>query len=178
MSASSWKMWGFYLGGNCVLFAPSLDSNEAKMFPSVWLSVIFAWSLLEGMITPLLHTRTHKSIHTVLPLFFALSPLSLPFLSNSASPRCVCQWRSVVLCAGPTSGTAVSHKSASSFNRYRQGLFLYPWICATLLYLYFSLYPPPFRTHSLSVSPPQILPSFSFSPPLLCILILDSAEIF
>lgn len=81
-----------------------------------------------------------KCIHTVFPFFFALSRLSLPFLSFSASPGCVCQWHFVVLCGGPTSGTAVSHKSASSFNSYRQSLSLCLWICATYcLHLYFSI---------------------------------------
>lgn len=37
------------------------------------------------------------------------------FLSYSASPDCVSM---KLLCDGPTSDTAVSHKSASSFNRY------------------------------------------------------------
>lgn len=130
-------------------------------------SVIFAWSLLEGVIAPLLHshTHTHTKAFTLFPFFFALSPLSLPLLSYSASPRCVCQWLSVVLCAGPTSGTAASHKSASSFNRYRQGLSLCPWICATLQYLYFSLYSP-----SLSPRPPSVSPLFSLSPLTLTLL--------
>lgn len=48
--------------------------------------------------------------------FHCLSFLALPVLAV-----CVCQWLTGVLCCGPTSGTAVPHKRASSFNRYRQG---------------------------------------------------------
>ncbi len=71
-----------------------------------------------------IHSHTHTHIHTVIPPFFALSHPSLPF-SFLLCPFRLCV--SMKLCCAlwwPTSGTAVSHKSASSFNRYRQALHL------------------------------------------------------
>ena len=135
------------------LWSASRQKSQ-KMFPSVWLSVIFVTSLSEGLITPLSHTHTHTHIHTVFPFFFALSRLPLPFLSYSASPGCVRQWHSVVLCGRPTSGTAVSHKSASSFDRYRQGLSLCLWICATYcIFICLSQYTSPFVNPSVPPPP-------------------------
>lgn len=114
------------------------------MFPSVWLSVIFASSLLEGIDGPLFctHSQAHACIHTApfsIFFFFALSPFSMPLLSYSASLGCLWQWHTVVLCDGLTSGAAVPHKGASSFNRYWQGLSLSLWIPATYCIFIFSI---------------------------------------
>lgn len=120
-------IWGFYFGENRALLASSLVSLEAKLFPSVWLSVIFASSLLEGINALFCththtHTRAHTFIQTVHPslalFFFAPSPFSMPLLLYSASLGCLWQWHTVVLCDEPTSGAAVPHKGASTFNRY------------------------------------------------------------
>lgn len=68
------------------------------------------------------HTRAHTFIQTVHPslalFFFAPSPFSMPLLLYSASLGCLWQWHTVVLCDEPTSGAAVPHKGASTFNRY------------------------------------------------------------
>lgn len=133
------------------------------MFPSVWLSVIFASSLLEGIIPRLRDALSlpHTLIPTVIRLYLLFHCL---FLSYSASPGCVCQWHSVVLCGGPTSGTAVSHKRASSFNRYRQGLSLCLRICAIYCIFTFLFIASPRSTqpHFVNLSVP---PLFSLSPP-------------
>lgn len=74
------------------------------MFPSVWLSFIFASSLLEHMIVSHFstHYQTHTCIHTISPFFLTLFPFSMPFfLTYSASPGCMCQWHTVVLCEHP-----------------------------------------------------------------------------
>lgn len=82
--------------------ASSLVSLRQKRSPSVWLSLMFA-SRNVG--------RPNSSFFS-----FALCLLSLPF------SFLLCQSRLCVSMklpyGGPTSGTAVSHKSASSFNRY------------------------------------------------------------
>lgn len=133
------------------------------MFPSVWLSVIFASSLLEGIIPALRDALSlpHTLIPTVIRLYLLFHCL---FLSYSASPGCVCQWHSVVLCGGSTSGTAVSHKSASSFNRYRWGLSLCLWICATycIFTFLFIASPRSAQPHFVNLSVP---PLFSLAPP-------------
>lgn len=126
------------------------------MFPSAWLSVIFASRLLNGMITA--PFRTHTCIHAVFPVF-ALSPFSLPSLSYSASPGCMCQWHAVVLCGGPSSGTAVPHKSAPSFNRYWQSCSLCRWIFSTYcIFIFLSILSLHSTHHHL-----WILPLFSSS---------------
>lgn len=98
--------------------------------------------MLEGLIPhPRLNThtlRTHMHTHplTVSPFFFFVSERcvrSRCFLC----PDCVCQRRGFV----PTSGAAVSHKSAPSFSRYIDGGLS---LCASLnpshlLSLYFFL---------------------------------------
>lgn len=153
-------IWGFYFGENRAPLASSLVSLEAKLFPSVCLSVIFASSLLEG-INALFCTHTHTPEHTCSfklsspPLFFfffAPSPFSMPLLLYSASLGCLWQWHTVVLCDEPTSGAAVPHKGASTFNRYWRGLSLSLWSPGHLLYLHFLLF-----RHT---SPSLCLPSF------------------
>lgn len=98
-------IWGFYFGENRAPLASSLVSLEAKLFPSVCLSVIFASSLLEGinaLFCTHTHTRAHMFIQTVQPspflFFFAPSPFSMPLLLYSASLGCLWQWHTVVLC--------------------------------------------------------------------------------
>lgn len=151
-------IWGFYFGENRAPLASSLVSLEAKLFPSVCLSVIFASSLLEGinaLFCTHTHTRAHMFIQTVQPspfFFFAPSPFSMPLLLYSASLGCLWQWHTVVLCDEPTSGAAVPHKGASTFNRYWQGLSLSLWSPGHLLYLHFLL--------SRHTSPSLCLPSF------------------
>lgn len=124
------------------------------------------------MIVPLFstHYQTNTCIHTIVSFFPALFPLTLPFLSCSASPGCMCQWHTVVLCGGPTSGTAVSHKSASSFNRYWQDLSLCVWICATYcIFIFLKAHP------HLWITPSPLLhqtllfqaPSFLYFDPFL-----------
>lgn len=167
-------IWGFYFGENRAPLASSLVSLEAKLFPSVCLSVIFASSLLEGINTLFCthtHTRAHMFIQTVQPspfFFFAPSPFSMPLLLYSASLGCLWQWHTVVLCDEPTSGAAVPHKGASTFNRYWQGLSLSLWSPGHLLYLHFLL----FRHTSPSLSPffscPLWMSSFYFSLFSLC----------
>lgn len=106
------------------------------------------------------HTHTHPSTHVhsncpPLPFFFfflAPSPFSMPLLLYSASLGCLWQWHTVVLCDEPTSGAAVPHKGASTFNRYWQGLSLSLWSPGHLLYLHFLL--------SRHTSPSLCLPSF------------------
>lgn len=168
-------IWGFYFGENRAPLASSLVSLEAKLFPSVCLSVIFASSLLEG-INALFCTHTHTPEHTCsfklssppLFFFFAPSPFSMPLLLYSASLGCLWQWHTVVLCDEPTSGAAVPHKGASTFNRYWQGLSLSLWSPGHLLYLHFLL----FRHTSPSLSPffscPLWMSSFYFSLFSLC----------
>lgn len=168
-------IWGFYFGENRAPLASSLVSLEAKLFPSVCLSVIFASSLLEGinaLFCTHTHTRAHMFIQTVQPspflFFFAPSPFSMPLLLYSASLGCLWQWHTVVLCDEPTSGAAVPHKGASTFNRYWQGLSLSLWSPGHLLYLHFLL----FRHTSPSLSPffscPLWMSSFYFSLFSLC----------
>lgn len=170
-------IWGFYFGENRAPLASSLVSLEAKLFPSVCLSVIFASSLLEGINALFCtHTHTHPSTHVhsncpALPfsfLFFAPSPFSMPLLLYSASLGCLWQWHTVVLCDEPTSGAAVPHKGASTFNRYWQGLSLSLWSPGHLLYLHFLLS----RHTSPSLSPffscPLWMSSFYFSLFSLC----------
>lgn len=154
-------IWGFYFGENWAPLASSLVSLEAKLFPSVCLSVIFASSLLEG-INALFCTHTHTPEHTrsfklstppsLFFFFFAPSPFLMPLLLYSASLGCLWQWHTVVLCDEPTSGAAVPHKGASTFNRYWQGLSLSLWSPGHLLYLHFLL--------SRHTSPSLRLPSF------------------
>lgn len=169
-------IWGFYFGENRAPLTSSLVSLEAKLFPSVCLSVIFASSLLEG-INALFCTHTHTPEHTCSfklsspPLFFfffAPSPFSMPLLLYSASLGCLWQWHTVVLCDEPTSGAAVPHKGASTFNRYWQGLSLSLWSPGHLLYLHFLLS----RHTSPSLSPffscPLWMSSFYFSLFSLC----------
>lgn len=102
------------------------------------------------------HTRGHTFIQTVHPspfsFFFAPSPFSMPLLLYFASLGCLWQWHTVVLCDEPTSGAAVPHKGASTFNRYWQGLSLSLWSPGHLLYLHFLL--------SRHTSPSLCLPSF------------------
>lgn len=107
------------------------------------------------------HTHTHTPEHTrsfklstppSLFFFFAPSPFSMPLLLYSASLGCLWQWHTVVLCDEPTSGAAVPHKGASTFNRYWQGLSLSLWSPGHLLYLHFLL--------SRHTSPSLCLPSF------------------
>lgn len=167
-------IWGFYFGENRAPLASSLVSLEAKLFPSVCLSVIFASSLLEGinaLFCTHTHTRAHMFIQTVQPspfLFFAPSPFSMPLLLYSASLGCLWKWHTVVLCDEPTSGAAVPHKGASTFNRYWQGLSLSLWSPGHLLYLHFLLS----RHTSPSLSPffscPLWMSSFYFSLFSLC----------
>lgn len=169
-------IWGFYFGENRAPLASSLVSLEAKLFPSVCLSVIFASSLLEGinaLFCTHTHTRAHMFIQTVQPspflfFFFAPSPFSMPLLLYSASLGCLWQWHTVVLCDEPTSGAAVPHKGASTFNRYWQGLSLSLWSPGHLLYLHFLLS----RHTSPSLSPffscPLWMSSFYFSLFSLC----------
>lgn len=169
-------IWGFYFGENRAPLASSLVSLEAKLFPSVCLSVIFASSLLEGinaLFCTHTHTRAHMFIQTVQPspflfFFFAPSPFSMPLLLYSASLGCLWKWHTVVLCDEPTSGAAVPHKGASTFNRYWQGLSLSLWSPGHLLYLHFLL----FRHTSPSLSPffscPLWMSSFYFSLFSLC----------
>lgn len=168
-------IWGFYFGENRAPLASSLVSLEAKLFPSVCLSVIFASSLLEGinaLFCTHTHTRAHMFIQTVQPspflFFFAPSPFSMPLLLYSASLGCLWQWHTVVLCDEPTSGAAVPHKGALTFNRYWQGLSLSLWSPGHLLYLHFLLS----RHTSPSLSPffscPLWMSSFYFSLFSLC----------
>lgn len=169
-------IWGFYFGENRAPLASSLVSLEAKLFPSVCLSVIFASSLLEGinaLFCTHTHTRAHMFIQTVQPspflfFFFAPSPFSMPLLLYSASLGCLWKWHTVVLCDEPTSGAAVPHKGASTFNRYWQGLSLSLWSPGHLLYLHFLLS----RHTSPSLSPffscPLWMSSFYFSLFSLC----------
>lgn len=119
------------------------------------------------------HTRAHMFIQTVQPspflfFFFAPSPFSMPLLLYSASLGCLWQWHTVVLCDEPTSGAAVPHKGASTFNRYWQGLSLSLWSPGHLLYLHFLLS----RHTSPSLSPffscPLWMSSFYFSLFSLC----------
>lgn len=112
-------------------------------------------AFLEGTIAPICttHTHTHTLSHC-LPLFLALYPLFFPPLPVQA----VCQWHTVVLCGGSTSGTAVAHRSAASFSRYRVSQSV-----PVTLYLYIL---------SLSVHMPVLNPLFcSSSPPLHQILL-------
>lgn len=96
------------------------------MFPTAWFCVIFAFSRLERRISPLFATHYQTQLTLTSSSLFALHYLLFhcPFLCYSKSPGFMYQWHTVLLCGRPTSGTAVSHMSASSFNRYRQGLSL------------------------------------------------------
>lgn len=84
----------------------------------IWLSLLFCFpqETLEGPIPFLFiyaHTDTHTESSIQSFLFSLHCLLSLPFLLLCLSRLCV----SVTpFCGGPTSGTAVSHKIASSFN--------------------------------------------------------------
>lgn len=98
------------------------------------------------------HTCSFKLSSPPLFFFFAPSPFSMPLLLYSASLGCLWQWHTVVLCDEPTSGAAVPHKGASTFNRYWQGLSLSLWSPGHLLYLHFLL--------SRHTSPSLCLPSF------------------
>lgn len=128
-------------------------------------------------VSTLFSARTHTHEHTCSfklsspPLFFfffAPSPFSMPLLLYSASLGCLWQWHTVVLCDEPTSGAAVPHKGASTFNRYWQGLSLSLWSPGHLLYLHFLLS----RHTSPSLSPffscPLWMSSFYFSLFSLC----------
>lgn len=162
---------GFYFGENCGLLASSLVSLEAEMFPSVWLSVIFASSLLEGAIAPLFstHSQTHTHIHThshrppFLGGFLHYLPFHcLFFLTLPVQAVCV---NGTLLCfvVDPLQAQLCLTRVASSFNRYRQGPSLCLWISAThTLYLYF-LYSLLLSTHPhlwIPLFPPFLI----FSP--------------
>lgn len=66
-----------------------LISLEAKMFPSVWLFIIFASGLLEGMIASLFITHSQTHIHS-LPYFLHRLPFHcLFFLTLPVKALCV-----------------------------------------------------------------------------------------
>ena len=72
---------------------PLLVSLEAKMFPSVWLSVIVASSLSEGIIPPLFdtHSLPHMHAFTLSSLFLCIisSFIAIFFLTLPAQAVCV-----------------------------------------------------------------------------------------
>lgn len=104
------------------------------MFPSVWLPVIFALSLLEGMNTSLFNTtsRTKTHMHSYcLPFFLCIISSFIAFSFLRCQSRL---YVSMALCCAlwwAHFKQSRFSKSAASFNRYRQGLSLCPWICAT-----------------------------------------------
>lgn len=59
------------------------------MFPSVWLFIIFASSLLEGMIAPLFITHSQSHIHSLSYLLHGLSFHCLFFLTLPVQAVCV-----------------------------------------------------------------------------------------
>lgn len=129
--------------------------------------------------------QKHTCIHTVFPFFFALSPLSLPFLSYSASPGCMCQWHSAVLCGGPTSSRVVSPRVLLLSIDIDRAFLCVPEsvpLTVSLFFYLFTQYTSPFVNLSvsslLSFSPPLHLTLiFLFTLPLFCILIFQSAEL-
>lgn len=137
----------------------ALRQNCSHLFGSL-LSLPQAYWKVSTLFSAHAHTHTHPSTHVhsncpPLPFFFfflAPSPFSMPLLLYSASLGCLWQWHTVVLCDEPTSGAAVPHKGASTFNRYWQGLSLSLWSPGHLLYLHFLL--------SRHTSPSLYLPSF------------------
>lgn len=120
-----------------------------------WDKNMFIWRMWLNLSSAQSPKHTHAftlsslfSLHYL--LFHCLFFLPLPV-------QAVCVNGTVVLCGGPTPGTAVSHKSASSFNRYRQGLS----VCVSesvplTVSLFFYLFSP-----SQYLNPHSSQPSFS-----------------
>lgn len=151
----------------------ALRQNCSHLFVSL-LSLPQAYWKVSTLFSAHTHTPEHTCSFKLSspPLFFffffAPSPFSMPLLLYSASLGCLWQWHTVVLCDEPTSGAAVPHKGASTFNRYWQGLSLSLWSPGHLLYLHFLLS----RHTSPSLSPffscPLWMSSFYFSLFSLC----------
>lgn len=105
------------------MVSPLWSAFRQNRFQSAWL---FASSLHGGQYncSSLQNTQSDTHIHAICLFMYylpsrCLSILTLPIWAV------LCQWLTVVLCDGPTSGTSGPHeKSASSFSRYRQELSL------------------------------------------------------